>query len=81
MHETGRQGPPRAARLAVAAIFFVNGAGFANWVVRIPAVRERLGLGEAALGTALLGVAVGAMLAMPIGGGLVVRYGSRPVVH
>ena len=76
--------PPRAlrhARVAVAAVFFLDGMGFGNWVVRIPAVRERLGLGEGALGLALLGVAVGALIAMPVAGRLVGRRGSRPVTR
>jgi MFS family permease len=73
--------PPRAARLAVSAIFFLNGAGVGNWVVRIPAVRDRLGLTESALGVALLGVAVGALVAMPVAGRLVARHGSRPVTR
>jgi MFS family permease len=71
--------PPRAARLAVSAVFFLNGAGVGNWVVRIPSVRDRLGLTESALGVALLGAAVGALVAMPIAGRLVARHGSRPV--
>lgn len=70
----------RAARMAVVGIFFLNGFGFANWVVRIPAVKEKLGLGEGLLGLALLGLAVGSLLSMPLTGGLVTRLGSRPVV-
>jgi MFS family permease len=62
-------------------VFFLTGAGFANWVVRIPAVQERLGLGAGALGVALLGVAVGALVAMPLAGRLVARHGSRPVTR
>ncbi len=44
--------PLRAARLAVLAIFFLNGFGFASFVVRIPAVQEKLSLGEGLLGLA-----------------------------
>ena len=71
----------RIARASVAAIFFINGAATANWLVRIPAVKAKLGLSEAALGIALLGVAVGALVAMPRAGHLVARYGSRPVTR
>jgi len=71
----------RIARASVAAIFFINGAGTANWLVRIPAVQARLGLSAGALGLALLGVAVGALIAMPRTGHLVARYGSRPVTR
>src|SRR5512133_238090 len=71
----------RLARASVAAIFFVNGAATANWLVRIPAVQTKLGLSKGALGVALLGVAVGALLAMPRAGHLAARYGSRPVTR
>lgn len=72
---------PRAARAAVATVFFVNGAAAASWLVRIPAVQERMRLDEGALGLALLGVAVGALVAMPWVGRLVARHGSRPVTR
>jgi hypothetical protein len=44
-------------------IFFLNGLALASWVVRIPAVQEKLTLSEGLLGLALLGVAVGALAA------------------
>jgi MFS family permease len=71
----------RRARWAVSAIFFLTGAGTANWAVRIPAVQERLGLTPGQLGLALLGVSAGAIAAMPIAGRLVARHGSRPVTR
>ena len=70
----------RRARLAALVVFFVNGFGFANWIVRIPTVQEKLGLGEGALGLALLALAVGALATMIVSGGLVHKLGSRPVV-
>ena len=76
----GRMRPLLAARLAVLAIFFLNGFGFASFVVRIPAVQEKLSLGEGLLGLALLGVSVGSLPSMPLTGWLVSRFGSRPVV-
>ncbi len=69
-----------AARFAVLSIFFLTGFGFANWVVRIPAVQGNLDLSEGLLGLALLGLAVGSLAAMPTIGGFVSRFGSRPVV-
>ena len=70
----------RMARLAVLAIFFLNGVGIATWVVRIPAVKERLSLSAGLLGLALLAVAVGALASMVFTGSLISRLGSRPVV-
>ena len=69
-----------AARLAVLAVFFTNGVVIGSWVVRIPAIKGRLDLGEGLLGVVLLGAAAGALVAMPIVGALVSRFGSRRVV-
>ncbi|MEM6846081.1 MAG: MFS transporter [Bacteroidota bacterium] len=72
--------PLRKARVAVSVIFFVNGAGFASWVPHIPMIRERFSLSESELGLTLLIIAIGAILAMPIAGGLVEKVGSKLVV-
>ncbi len=66
--------------MATAAVFAVSGAAFASWVSRLPAVRDRLGAGEAELGLALLAPAVGSLLTMPFVGRLCSRWGSRRVV-
>lgn len=71
----------RKARRAVGLVFFVNGAIFATWAARIPAVAGDLDLGPGALGFALLCQAAGAPLAMPLCGILVSRFGSRPVAR
>jgi len=71
--------PPWSARLATAAIFFVNGAGTGGWVVRIPEVQQHLGLSTGTLGLMLLGVPLGALVSMPLAGVLVNRHGSKPV--
>jgi MFS family permease len=67
----------RRARLAVSAAFFANGFAFANWAARIPAVKDHVGLSTGSLGVALLGIAIGAVVAMPLAGALLVRFGSR----
>ncbi|HEX5849684.1 MAG TPA: MFS transporter, partial [Rubrobacter sp.] len=77
---TGAAGYLRSARAAVLAVFFTNGVIIGTWVVRIPAIKERLDLGEGLLGIALLGAAVGALIAMPAVGALVSRFGSRRIV-
>jgi hypothetical protein len=71
----------RAARRAVTAIFAVNGAVFANWVPRVPDIKRALGLGEGELGLALLGLAVGALIALPPSGLLAARLGSGRAVR
>ena len=71
--------PLRAARAALSTLFFVNGALFAGWVTRVPDVRDRVDAGEAELGLALLGIAVGSMLTMPAAGWACARIGGRSV--
>jgi MFS family permease len=70
----------RRARLAVVAVFALNGVALGSWFVRIPAIQEGLSLGEGLLGLALLGAAVGALVSMPLAGALISRFGSRRVV-
>ncbi|GGZ79359.1 MFS transporter [Streptomyces echinoruber] len=72
---------PRQARFALGVVFFVNGALFGNWVLRIPAVKDRVGADTGPLGLALLGLAVGALLSKQVAGQLVARHGSRPVTR
>ena len=66
------------ARIAVSCGFFAFGLGFAIWAVHIPVIAERLGLGPAILGLALLNVGLGGVISQPLTGGLVARTGSRP---
>ena len=70
----------RAARIAIAVIFFANGAGLASWVPHVPSVQSALGLGPAMLGAALLGMAAGALVAIPLAGALIARLGSRVMI-
>ncbi len=71
--------PPRTARVAVTAIFFINGALIANWFARIPDVKQQLGLSEGTLSLALLCMALGALIAQPTAGVIIGRFGSRVV--
>ncbi len=65
------------ARLGVTLIFLANGAGFGAWAASIPRVQQTLGLSGTELGGALLALALGAMMAMPVAGWL----GTRRVPH
>jgi MFS family permease len=71
----------RAERLAVSTLFFLNGAVLASWVPHIPAVKARHGATDAQLGVVLLAPALGAMIALPLAGWLVGRFGSRAVTR
>jgi fucose permease len=68
----------RRARLAVAAMFVVNGSYFGTWAARIPAIEAQLALSAADLGIALLAIAAGAVFIMPLVGRLAAQHGSRP---
>jgi MFS family permease len=74
---TGTERQLRAARIAVAYVFFANGALAGNWVVRIPALMDRLGLSVSALGFAFFAAPLAAILAMPLAGRLITHAGSR----
>jgi predicted MFS family arabinose efflux permease len=77
-----RGGDPglRRAALATALVFAMNGFLLASWVSRLPATRDRLGASVAELGLVLLAPGFGSLLAMPFGGLLCRRFGSRRVV-
>lgn len=70
---------PQLARLAVAAVFFTNGALFANVIPRYPEIRDDLGLSNAALGAALAAFPLGALLAGALAAPLIQRFGSGRV--
>lgn len=68
-------------RIAVSALFFLNGLIVGSWAPKIPVFASRLGLSEAALGLMILGFGMGSLAAMPVVGGLVARFGSSSVLR
>ena len=64
-------------RAGITAVFFVDGALFASWVSRIPALSDRVGATPGTLGVALLAPAVAAVVTMPIVGRLLPGRSSR----
>ena len=69
----------RRARTAVGACFFVNAVLYANLIPRFPEVKAELGLSNAALGTALAALPLGALLAGLSSAPLIRRFGSARV--
>lgn len=65
------------ARIAVTVAFTVHGLLAAAWVVRIPQIKEHLGLSEGSMGVALLGAPIGVVAAVRFAGRIVARWGSR----
>jgi MFS family permease len=70
----------RAATRATYVAFAGSGFVFASWAARIPQVRDHLQLSPSRLGLVLLAVAAGSVVALPLSGHLVSRFGSRRVV-
>ncbi|MGW0758048.1 MFS transporter [Streptomyces sp. NPDC002814] len=70
----------RAGRLATFAYFSLNGFLMGMWVVHIPGIEHRAGIGHAVLGWLLLLLGAGAFAGMQAVGPLTDRFGARTVV-
>ena len=64
-------------RWAVSLFYFAMGLTFASWASRIPDIKTSLHLSEGALGTVLLAIPMGQLVAMPFSGKFVTRFGSH----
>ncbi len=69
------------ARVAITVVFALNGFLFGSMFARLPAIQERTGIGDGQLGLALLCSMLGLLCAQVVGGALVARFGSRPLVR
>lgn len=69
----------RNARIAVAALFFTNGAIFANLLPRYPEIKRDLGLSNAEYGLAIASFPLGALIAGLAAAALIRRYRSSRV--
>lgn len=69
----------RKTAVAVAALFFTNGAAFASWAPRIPELADRIGVDLGGLGLTLLMMGVGGLAGTGPAGRLIDRFGSRRV--
>lgn len=72
---------PVMSRIAVAAIFCLNGMMLANWYTRIPDVKQLFQLTDQTLSFVLLCTAVGALISQPIVGMLASRFGSHNIIR
>lgn len=71
----------RRIRIAVSVFFFCVGLCFATWASRIPDIKAKLALSNAALGLILFALPVGQIVAMPFSGRLVTHFGSRKILR
>ena len=69
----------RRARVAVAVLFFTNGAIFANLLPRYPEIKASLDLSNGAFGAAVAAFPLGALVAGLSAGALIRRFGSARV--
>ena len=72
---------PALARWRVSAIFLLHGVIVSNWLARIPAVQQKLGLRAGGLGLALLFTTAGALCGMPLTSRLIGRFHSAAVTR
>ncbi len=62
---------------SILAVFALEALAFGSWLPRIPELKAAFGLSEGALGAVLLGVPLGALVAMPLAGWLSTRMAPR----
>ncbi len=72
--------PARRARNAVFVAFVGSGFGFASWASRIPQIRDAVQATPSELGLILLAIAAGAVIALPLAGLVVNRFGPARTV-
>lgn len=72
--------PGIRAQISTRFAFLITGLAMSAWAPLIPFVKARLAIGESALGLLILCFGVGSLIAMPITGLLVNRYGCRRVI-
>ncbi len=68
-----------SSRVAVKLIFFINGFVHANLATRFPRIQDLFSIDNGTLGLVLLSSSLGALLAMPFTGWLIIRNGSRRI--
>ena len=66
-------------RWAIAAMFLVNGLVMGAWAPQIPHLLPRHDIGESVMGLLILGLGLGAVLAMMFAGRLIQRFGAVTV--
>ncbi len=71
----------KAHRIAVSALFFINGFLHANWASRLPEFQNLLDINNSQLGSLLFALAVGALTAMPFTGWVSNSLGSATVTR
>jgi MFS family permease len=66
-------------RIAVNIAFFLNGFVYASWVSRLPRIQEIYRANNGTIGIVLLALSLGAVIAMPFTGWMIIKKGSRKI--
>lgn len=69
-----------AQQMSTRFAFLITGLAMSAWAPLIPFVKARLAIGESTLGLLILCFGIGSLMAMPVTGLLVNRYGCRRVI-
>lgn len=77
---TSNHSPGSAEARSTRIAFFIAGFAMAAWAPLVPFAKERLAIQEGILGTLLLCLGAGSIIAMPIAGALMLRAGCRQVL-
>lgn len=80
MSDITLKAPKGRVRIAILAFYYAQGLGFASWASRIPTIKTSLDMDEAMLGSVLLSLPIGQLIAMPFSGHIISRYGSIRVL-
>jgi MFS family permease len=79
-HVIAASGNPPGRVRTIRAVYFMAGIGISAWAITVPFTKIRFGLNDATLGLILLAPGIGGILAMPLGGLGVAKFGSRAVL-
>ena len=69
-----------SSRVAVTVFFALDGFAVASFFARLPAIQDRLNLGNGQIGLALLALTLALLVSQPVAGALASRRGSAPLV-
>ncbi|WP_460513140.1 MFS transporter [Cyclobacterium sediminis] len=70
----------KTRRISAGAFFFLTGLCFSSWASRIPDFQQKFMLSEGQLGSVLLGLPLGSLLALPLATWAVIKFGSKLVI-
>jgi MFS family permease len=69
----------RLNRIAVKIAFFLNGFIYSSWVARLPRIQELYNADDGKIAVVLFAMSLGALVAMPFTGWVIIRHGSRRI--